>query len=152
MRQRLGLAAALLGDPDILVLDEPMNGLDPQGIRWLRTLLRERAESGRTVLLSSHMLTEAERTVDDVIVIHRGRVAHQGPIDALVHSAVLATVLGVAIGALVRNQVLAVVGALTRMAHGPGRLPLAAAATVLIIWTVGVMAAAMAGERWRDLA
>lgn len=85
MRQRLGLAAALLGDPEILVLDEPMNGLDPQGIRWLRTLLRERAESGRTVLLSSHMLTEAERTVDDVIVIHRGRVAHQGPIGALIH-------------------------------------------------------------------
>jgi ABC-2 type transport system ATP-binding protein len=81
MRQRLGLAAALLGDPEILVLDEPLNGLDPQGIRWLRTLLRERAASGRTVLLSSHVLTEAAQTVDDVVVIHRGRLVSQGPIE-----------------------------------------------------------------------
>jgi ABC-2 type transport system ATP-binding protein len=78
MRQRLGLAAALLGDPEILVLDEPVNGLDPQGIRWLRTLLRERAAQGGTVLLSSHMLGEAARTVDDVVVIDRGRLVHQG--------------------------------------------------------------------------
>ncbi|WP_007514241.1 ABC transporter ATP-binding protein [Pseudofrankia saprophytica] len=83
MRQRLGLAAALLADPDILMLDEPTNGLDPHGIRWLRTLLRERADAGRTVLLSSHSLLDAERLVDDVIVIHRGRVAHEGPIGAL---------------------------------------------------------------------
>jgi len=83
MRQRLGLAAALLADPEVLVLDEPTNGLDPHGIRWLLTLLRERADAGRTVLLSSHSLTEAERLVDDVIVIHRGRVAHQGPIGSL---------------------------------------------------------------------
>ncbi|MEU5959031.1 ATP-binding cassette domain-containing protein [Streptomyces sp. NPDC047525] len=69
MRQRLGLAAALLGDPEILVLDEPVNGLDPQGIRWLRTLLRDRAANGGTVLLSSHMLGEAAQTVDDVIVV-----------------------------------------------------------------------------------
>jgi ABC-2 type transport system ATP-binding protein len=81
MRQRLGLASALLGDPEILVLDEPLNGLDPQGIRWLRTLLRERAASGRTVLLSSHVLTEAAQTVDDVVVIHRGRLVSQGPIE-----------------------------------------------------------------------
>ncbi|WP_329812456.1 AAA family ATPase, partial [Streptomyces sp. GSL17-113] len=71
MRQRLGLAAALLGDPEILVLDEPVNGLDPQGIRWLRKLLRDRAASGGTVLLSSHMLSEAAQTVDDVIMIDR---------------------------------------------------------------------------------
>jgi ABC-2 type transport system ATP-binding protein len=83
MRQRLGLAAALLGDPEILVLDEPLNGLDPQGIRWLRTLLRERAASGRTVLLSSHVLTEVAQTVDDVVVIHRGRLVHQGTIAGL---------------------------------------------------------------------
>ena len=81
MRQRLGLASALLGDPEILVLDEPLNGLDPQGIRWLRTLLRERAASGGTVLLSSHVLTEAAQTVDDVVVIHRGRLVRQGAID-----------------------------------------------------------------------
>ena len=83
MRQRLGLASALLGDPEVLVLDEPLNGLDPQGIRWLRTLLRQRARDGRTVLLSSHVLTETAQTVDDVIVIHRGRLVGQGPIDEL---------------------------------------------------------------------
>jgi ABC-2 type transport system ATP-binding protein len=83
MRQRLGLASALLGDPEILVLDEPLNGLDPQGIRWLRTLLRERAASGRTVLLSSHVLTEVAQTVDDAVVIHRGRLVRQGTIEDL---------------------------------------------------------------------
>jgi ABC-2 type transport system ATP-binding protein len=84
MRQRLGIAAALLGDPDILVLDEPLNGLDPQGIRWLRTFLRERAARGGTVLLSSHVLTETAQTVDDVVVIHRGRLVRQGSIEELV--------------------------------------------------------------------
>jgi ABC-2 type transport system ATP-binding protein len=83
MRQRLGLAAALLGDPQILVLDEPINGLDPQGIRWLRSLLRARAAAGGTVLLSSHALAEAAQTVDDVVVIHRGRLVRQGSIGEL---------------------------------------------------------------------
>jgi ABC-2 type transport system ATP-binding protein len=83
MRQRLGLAAALLGDPQILVLDEPLNGLDPQGIRWLRTFLRERAASGKTVLLSSHVLSEVAQTVDDVVVIHKGRLVRQGSIEEL---------------------------------------------------------------------
>jgi ABC-2 type transport system ATP-binding protein len=83
MRQRLGLASALLGDPQILVLDEPLNGLDPQGIRWLRTFLREHAASGKTVLLSSHVLSEAAQTVDDVVVIHKGRLVRQGAIDEL---------------------------------------------------------------------
>jgi ABC-2 type transport system ATP-binding protein len=83
MRQRLGLASALLGDPEILVLDEPLNGLDPQGIRWLRRLLRARAASGGTVLLSSHVLTEVAQTVDDVVVIHRGRLVRQGTIEDL---------------------------------------------------------------------
>jgi ABC-2 type transport system ATP-binding protein len=83
MRQRLGLASALLGDPEILVLDEPLNGLDPQGIRWLRRFLRERAASGRTVLLSSHVLTEAAQTVDDVVVIHKGRLVSQRSMDEL---------------------------------------------------------------------
>jgi ABC-2 type transport system ATP-binding protein len=80
MRQRLGLAAALLGDPRVLILDEPANGLDPRGIRWLRTLLRDRAAAGGTVLLSSHLLGEAARTVDDVVVLDRGRLVHQGPL------------------------------------------------------------------------
>jgi ABC-2 type transport system ATP-binding protein len=74
MRQRLGLAAALLGDPEVLVLDEPANGLDPQGIRWLRELLRSLAGEGRTVLLSSHVLAEVAQTVDEVVIIHRGRL------------------------------------------------------------------------------
>ena len=83
MRQRLGLASALLGDPDLLVLDEPLNGLDPQGIRWVRNLLRERAAAGRTVLLSSHVLAEAAQTVDDIVVIHRGRLVRQGSTEQL---------------------------------------------------------------------
>jgi ABC-2 type transport system ATP-binding protein len=77
MRQRLGLAAALLGDPEVLVLDEPANGLDPAGIRWLRDLLRSLAAEGRTVLVSSHLLAEMELIADDVIVIHRGRFVAQ---------------------------------------------------------------------------
>lgn len=77
MRQRLGLAAALLGDPEVLLLDEPANGLDPQGIRWLRDFLRSLAVDGRTVLVSSHVLAEVAQTVDEVVIIHRGRfVAH----------------------------------------------------------------------------
>ncbi len=77
MRQRLGLATALLGDPEVLVLDEPANGLDPAGIRWLRDLLRSLAGQGRTVLVSSHLLAEMEQIADDVIVIHRGKFVAQ---------------------------------------------------------------------------
>ena len=77
MRQRLALAAALLGDPEVLVLDEPANGLDPQGIRWLRDLLRSLAAQGRTVLVSSHVLAEVAQTVDHVVIIHRGRLVRQ---------------------------------------------------------------------------
>jgi ABC-2 type transport system ATP-binding protein len=80
MRQRLSLATALLGDPEILVLDEPSNGLDPAGIAWLRTFLRDFAAAGRTVLLSSHVLSEVEHTVDDVVLIDRGRVRWAGPL------------------------------------------------------------------------
>jgi ABC-2 type transport system ATP-binding protein len=84
MRQRLGLAATLLGDPEVLILDEPANGLDPQGIRWLRDFLRSAASEGRTVLVSSHVLSEVEQTVDDVVVIHRGRLVSSGPIAGLI--------------------------------------------------------------------
>lgn len=80
MRQRLGLAAALLGDPPILVLDEPANGLDPEGIRWLRDLLRSRAADGKTVFVSSHLLGEVEHLADDVVVINRGRLVTTGAI------------------------------------------------------------------------
>ena len=78
MRQRLGLAHALLGDPSILILDEPANGLDPAGIHWMRGLLREYAERGGTVLLSSHLLHEVERIADDLVLIGRGRIVAQG--------------------------------------------------------------------------
>ena len=80
MRQRLGIAAALLGDPACLILDEPWNGLDPVGIRWVRELIRGQAASGRTVLLSSHLMQETSAIADDVVVINRGRVVAQGPI------------------------------------------------------------------------
>ncbi|GAA5010081.1 ATP-binding cassette domain-containing protein [Actinopolymorpha pittospori] len=83
MGQRLGLAAALLGDPEILVLDEPVNGLDPDGIRWVRTFLRDHAARGRTVLLSSHLMTEMADTADEVVVIARGRIAAHGPLDEI---------------------------------------------------------------------
>jgi ABC-2 type transport system ATP-binding protein len=80
MRQRLGLAAAMLGDPEVLVLDEPANGLDPAGIRWLRDLLRALAAQGRTILVSSHVLAEVGQTVDRVVIIHRGRLIQQASI------------------------------------------------------------------------
>jgi ABC-2 type transport system ATP-binding protein len=87
MRQRLSLAGALLGDPRGLVLDEPANGLDPQGIRWLRDFLRARAAEGRTVLISSHVLSEVAQTVDEVVVVSRGRLIAQGTVDELTASA-----------------------------------------------------------------
>ena len=83
MRQRLGLAAALLGDPELLLLDEPATGLDPAGVRWLRRFLRRFAEQGRTVLVSSHMLAEAAQTVDQVVIIHHGRLIAGGRLDEL---------------------------------------------------------------------
>jgi ABC-2 type transport system ATP-binding protein len=78
MRQRLGLAHALLGDPEVLILDEPANGLDPAGIRWMRDLLRGYADRGATVLLSSHLLHEIEVVADDLVVIGNGRVVAAG--------------------------------------------------------------------------
>ena len=83
MRQRLALAAALLGDPELLVLDEPANGLDPAGVHWLRRFLRRFADQGRTVLISSHMLAEAAQTVDQVLIIDRGRLVATGRLDEL---------------------------------------------------------------------
>ena len=83
MRQRLGLAGALIGDPAVLVLDEPSNGLDPEGIRWLRDFLRSLAADGRTILLSSHVLAEVAQTVDDIVVINSGRVVAHAPLDQL---------------------------------------------------------------------
>ncbi len=83
MRQRLALAAALLGDPDLLVLDEPANGLDPEGVRWLRDFLRAFAAEGKTVFVSSHVLAEVAQTVDRVVIISRGRLVTESPLDEL---------------------------------------------------------------------
>jgi ABC-2 type transport system ATP-binding protein len=83
MRQRLGLAAALLGDPEVLVLDEPANGLDPEGVHWLRGLVRGLADQGRTVLVSSHLLAEVAQTVDQVVIIDKGRLVAQSTLAAL---------------------------------------------------------------------
>jgi ABC-2 type transport system ATP-binding protein len=83
MRQRLGLAAALLGNPDLLVLDEPANGLDPEGVRWLRDFLRAFASGGRTVLISSHVLAEVAQTVDQILIINHGRLVAESTLDDL---------------------------------------------------------------------
>ncbi len=90
MAQRLGMAVALLGDPDVLLLDEPVNGLDPEGIRWVRELLRDLADEGRTVLVSSHLMSEMEDTADHLVVLGRGRLLADVPMEELLgaHSAV----------------------------------------------------------------
>lgn len=92
MRQRLGLAFALMGDPEVLVLDEPVNGLDPEGIRWMRELLGHLSSEGRTVLVSSHLLSEVQQTVERVVIIARGAVVYEGTLDSL-ESAVRVSVL-----------------------------------------------------------
>jgi len=86
MKQRLALAGALLGEPEVLILDEPANGLDPQGIRWLRDLLKRLADQGRTVLVSSHVLSEMALLADDVVIIAKGRSITQAPIETILAS------------------------------------------------------------------
>jgi ABC-2 type transport system ATP-binding protein len=81
MKQRLGIAAALLGDPRVLILDEPANGLDPEGIRWMRDLLKALAAEGRTVLVSSHLLGEMQLLADDVVIVAAGKLVRQGPVE-----------------------------------------------------------------------
>jgi ABC-2 type transport system ATP-binding protein len=92
-RQRLGLAAALLGDPEVLILDEPANGLDPAGVLWLRGFLRRLGEQGRAVLVSSHILAEVAQFADRVVVIDRGRLVSAGPVTELVNAAQQAIVV-----------------------------------------------------------
>ena len=94
MRQRLGIAQALLGDPNVLILDEPANGLDPEGIRWMRQLLQGLAKRGRTILVSSHLLSEMELLADDLVIIAAGKLIAQGPVSEIVG--------GMATGAVVR--------------------------------------------------
>jgi ABC-2 type transport system ATP-binding protein len=86
MRQRLGIAAALLGDPRVLILDEPANGLDPEGIRWMRDLLKGLSKEGRTVLVSSHLLSEMQILADDIVIIAAGKLVRQGPVNEVVDS------------------------------------------------------------------
>ena len=86
MRQRLGIAAAMLGDPEVLILDEPANGLDPEGIRWMRDLLKLLAGQGRTILVSSHLLSEMELLADDVVIIAAGKLVRQGTVTEVVDS------------------------------------------------------------------
>ncbi len=85
MKQRLGIASAMLGDPKALILDEPANGLDPEGIRWMRDLLKRFANEGRTVLVSSHLLSEMELLADDVVIIANGKLITQGPVESIVN-------------------------------------------------------------------
>jgi ABC-2 type transport system ATP-binding protein len=99
MRQRLALAAALLGDPETLILDEPANGLDPEGVHWLRGLLRRLSAEGRTIFISSHLLAELAQTVDDVVIINQGRLVAAGPIAALLESAGAASLEAFFLGA-----------------------------------------------------
>ncbi|MFI6782778.1 ATP-binding cassette domain-containing protein [Micromonospora sp. NPDC050276] len=86
MKQRLGIAAAMLGDPRVLILDEPANGLDPEGIRWMRGFLKNLAHEGRTVLVSSHLLSEMQLLADDVVIIAAGQLVRQGPVDQVLGS------------------------------------------------------------------
>ncbi|GAB3174638.1 ABC-2 type transport system ATP-binding protein [Micromonospora palomenae] len=86
MKQRLGIAAAMLGDPRVLILDEPANGLDPEGIRWMRGFLKSLAQEGRTVLVSSHLLSEMQLLADDVVIIAAGQLVRQGPVDQVIGS------------------------------------------------------------------
>ncbi|MEU6205186.1 ATP-binding cassette domain-containing protein [Micromonospora musae] len=86
MKQRLGIAAAMLGDPKVLILDEPANGLDPEGIRWMRGFLKGLAQEGRTILVSSHLLSEMQLLADDVVIIAAGQLVRQGPVDQVIGS------------------------------------------------------------------
>ncbi len=138
MRQRLGLAAALLGEPEVLVLDEPANGLDPEGVHWLRGFLRAYADGGRTVLVSSHLLAEVAQTVDEVVIIAEGRLVTQSSLAALARNATP--------GVWVRTpQAPALREALAAAGHGVAAESSAADAIVALGTTaeeVGVLAAA----------
>ncbi|MFL6220227.1 MAG: ABC transporter ATP-binding protein [Actinomycetes bacterium] len=127
MRQRLGLATALLGDPQVLILDEPANGLDPEGVHWLRGLLRQLADQGRTVLVSSHVLAEVAQTVDQVVIIDRGRLVAQSTLAALTAGADRAVRVRTPQPAALRDLLVAR-GARVAL-DGPGQLTVTGATT-----------------------
>ena len=137
MRQRLGLAAALLGDPELLVLDEPGNGLDPAGVAWLRGFLRAFADAGRTVFVSSHLLAEMAQTVDRLVVIDRGSLVREGPVQAIT-SAVASDVMVRSPDADRLRVALEAEGATVSVGEDPGSLTAAGVA----IERVGELAAA----------
>jgi ABC-2 type transport system ATP-binding protein len=122
MRQRLGLAQALLGDPGTLILDEPANGLDPHGIHWLRDVLKSLAAEGRTVFVSSHLLSEMELMADQLVVIGRGKMIYNGAVDGFVREFTQSTILvrSPQIGKLA--AALSAVGGLTTEPAGDGTL------------------------------
>ncbi|HEY1486914.1 MAG TPA: ABC transporter ATP-binding protein [Micromonosporaceae bacterium] len=95
MRQRLGIAAAMIGDPQVLILDEPANGLDPEGIKWMREFLKSLADRGRTILVSSHLLSEMELLADDIVIIAAGKLIRQGTVDEIVKSSYTGVVVRV---------------------------------------------------------
>jgi ABC-2 type transport system ATP-binding protein len=130
MRQRLALAGALLGDPDLLVLDEPANGLDPEGIRWLRDFLRSWADEGRGALLSSHVLAEVTQTVDHVVIISAGRVVLDAPIAEVGRGAVTVRTRHAAYADLLGDLLAPVVAPVTRVGVDELRLPHGCAETV----------------------
>jgi ABC-2 type transport system ATP-binding protein len=120
MRQRLGIATAMLGDPQVLILDEPTNGLDPEGIRWMRGLLRGLAAEGRTVLVSSHLLTEMQTMADDVVILAKGQLVRQGSVAEVTAS--IATAVRIEVRTPAKGELVPVLAALgartTSMADG----------------------------------
>jgi ABC-2 type transport system ATP-binding protein len=124
MKQRLGIAAAMLGDPKVLILDEPTNGLDPEGIRWMRGFLKSLAREGRTVLVSSHLLSEMELLADDVVIIAAGKLVRQGPVESVVGA--------MAEGGQVRVRTPQVAELTAALAQGPARITPAADGTLLV--------------------
>lgn len=121
MGQRLGIAAALLGDPHTLILDEPVNGLDPEGVKWVRTMVRHLAGEGRTVFISSHLMSEMAQTADHLLVIGRGRIITAGPLQDVIATATQSAVRVVTPRAAALAQLLAARGA-TVTAAAPGEL------------------------------
>ncbi|KAA0022532.1 ABC transporter ATP-binding protein [Antrihabitans cavernicola] len=144
MRQRLALATALLGNPSVLVLDEPANGLDPEGIAWLREFLRSFARNGGTVLISSHILREIEQTVDNVVIVSRGRLAYQGSMADL-RRAHRARVLVAAADPAGLATALAAQGITDAQVQFDGRLAIAGAAEAQIAYVASASGIAIFG-------
>jgi ABC-2 type transport system ATP-binding protein len=137
MGQRLGIATALLGDPATLLLDEPVNGLDPEGIQWIRQLLRSLADEGRSILVSSHLMSEMAQTADHLLVIGRGRIITAGPIEEIIARSTEEAVRVVTPRAAELSELLADRGA-DVVAGAPGELEVSGLSNVL----VGELAAA----------